>query len=210
MAEKSPATAPKGFGLLAKLEGAGAVTQTSLTLAANITYDRWAAIGVLLGRVKRTASWLIGDWLNAGETRFGEKYAQAIEDTGLTEGTLRNYASVCGRVTPERRLSDLPFSMHADVAALTPEQQTEWLTRARDEGWSRTQLREELKQAGLGQTPAHEPAFTERVPARYARLEEIARLLADTAQPSEVTLPGEWIVTAEAMAQLRAWLGVDE
>jgi hypothetical protein len=71
---------------------------------------------------------------------FGERMAQAVENTGLAPQTLMNYASVARRVPPERRRQSLPYSYHAVVAPLEPADQERWLTDAEAEGWTRREL----------------------------------------------------------------------
>jgi hypothetical protein len=45
-----------------------------------------------------------------------------------------NMAYVAGRFAPERRRAELSFSHHAEVAALAPDEQEEWLDRAQASG----------------------------------------------------------------------------
>jgi hypothetical protein len=64
---------------------------------------------------------------------------------GLDYQTLRNYAWIARKFEASRRRSGLPFQHHAEVAALPPAEQDEWLDRAQREGWSRTALRRALR-----------------------------------------------------------------
>lgn len=136
---------PGSLALLVDLERAGALTPTALTLDPDTSYERYEALLGMLGQVHRSASWIIGDAVEFGERIFGEKFAQAIEATGLAPTTLMNYASVCRRVPPERRRASLPFSSHALVASLPPREQTKWLKRAEAEDWTRRELDSALK-----------------------------------------------------------------
>ena len=47
--------------------------------------DEWQAVGSYPQGAACSIQWCIGDWLNYGERRYGETYAQAIEATGLDE-----------------------------------------------------------------------------------------------------------------------------
>jgi hypothetical protein len=134
----------QGLQLLSELEKAGAITETSLTLPPDIPYDRYEALVTMFGQLHRTSAWLLGDALNYGEKVYGETYAQATVWTGLAEQTLTNYASVCGRIPRSRRRRELPFSVHAEIASLEPEQQKEWLKKASEKQWTRSILRDEL------------------------------------------------------------------
>ena len=68
----------------------GTLTATGYHLPDGLTFDQWAAEGSVLLSMARSCMWWVGDWIRYGERRYGEKYAQAIEATGMTYGTLRN------------------------------------------------------------------------------------------------------------------------
>lgn len=136
---------PDLFTLWDLLRESGAVTETELRLPADLDFEDYEALGVFFGRVKRTTSWLIGDFILFGESVYGEKYAQAADMTGLAPQTLANYASVCKHIPPSRRRAGVSFSLHQEVAYLTPSEQVEWLDRAEAGGWTKEILRSEMK-----------------------------------------------------------------
>ncbi len=205
--------------LLLDLEAAGAVDEVSLNLTdLDMPYQRWEDLGRFLGGLQRRTNWYLGDWLNFGEALYGQEASQGIDSTtkqrydeaervtGLDHGTLMNIRSICGRVARERRRSELGFWIHAAVAPLDPEEQIEWLQRAIDEGWTRVQLQDAIKEAKNPTPPEPEPdggggggglTISERV-------EQAARLVWQQAQP---TSDGSFLVPAESMSQLAAALG---
>ena len=73
---------------------------------------------------------MIGDWLVYGEHTYGEMYAQALDATGFSYGTLANQVYVAQRFDFSRRRENLSFSHHQEVAALPPEEADELLDRA--------------------------------------------------------------------------------
>lgn len=131
--------------LLAELEKVGAVIDNGLFLPPDLAYDRYEAIGAMLGALHQANSFLIGDWLLYGEHTYGEKYAQAAELVGLSPQTLANYASIAKRVPPGRRVEGVSFSIHAEVAALPPPLQEHWLTVARNESLTKQEVRDRLR-----------------------------------------------------------------
>ena len=138
--DRTPVVA--GLTLLHELELAGAVTETGLNLdGIDLTYDQCEALAAMLGRVKRATSWIVGDLLAYSERKFSEEAPQIAEATGLAPQTLLNLASVSRRVAPERRRASLPHGVHAEVASLLPDEQEEWLSRAEQGDWSRSDLR---------------------------------------------------------------------
>lgn len=163
-----------GLELLAALEATGAATPVSLDLPEDLTFRRYEAVGVALGRAHRNVAWKIGDWINFGEHRYKHKYAQAVELTNLRYETLMNYASIARRVPRERRRVELPFSAHAEVTKLSPQEQTAWLERAVQNEWKREELRAHIRpQENLT------PALGEVV---LPDLEEAARALVASAK----------------------------
>lgn len=139
-----PAVQNSGLALLAELERSGAVTSTSLNLPPDLPYDQYEALASMFGQLHRTSQWLIGDLLNFGEKVYGETYAQAEELTGLAPQTLANYSSVCSRIPRSRRRSKVNFSLHAEVASMTPDEQKKWLKLSEENQWTRVQLRDAI------------------------------------------------------------------
>ena len=135
------------FSLLADLAHTGAVTDTGLYLEPDTPYEQWAALGMMLRRLDDAAIWIRGDWVNYGETAYGEKYAQAVSETGLAEQTLMNDASLARKFPPERRRLGLRPTHHAVVRSLPIAEQEQWLDRAEAEGWSRRELEQHVKGA---------------------------------------------------------------
>lgn len=197
---------PAGIQLAMQLEEAGALTPTKLELTdPNLPYEQYVALGRFLARIKRSSSWWIGDWINFGEGVYGEKYAQAVEATGLDTETLQNYRWVAEKVPPTRRVATLAFSIHQCVAALEPDAQREWLQRTLDEGWNRDRLRHELREAKA--VPEREQtALGEAARDATNRIEEAAKSVA-----RQATRRGsEFVVPAEPMLHLQALLGIGE
>jgi C-5 cytosine-specific DNA methylase len=88
--------------------------------------------------------WGIGDAIVIAGRRYGKTYALALKKTDFSPGHLRNLASVASRVPPGNRRPDLSWTHHCVAARLEPDEQKEWLARARDEGWNAEELRMEL------------------------------------------------------------------
>lgn len=93
-------------------------------------FIQWAHLGSMLGVISAAVKWWIGDWLAFGEGAWGERYAQAADETGLDIGTLQNYAYVCRQILPSRRRDELSWSAHLRVAKLEPTEQEAWLEHA--------------------------------------------------------------------------------
>jgi hypothetical protein len=110
-------------------------------------FDTWVAMGRRAARISSASSWWLGDWLLFGQRTYPERYRSACDATSLDYQTLRNYASVAGRVSVSRRRYTLSFQHHAEVAAMSGPEQDLWLSRAESEAWSRNELRRRLAAA---------------------------------------------------------------
>lgn len=110
----------------------------------SLPFETFESILRAAGEIKTAMSFIIGDLLNFGDARYGERYAQALDATGLSYSTLTNYASVMRKVAPSRRREGLRFGHHSEVAPLQPAQQIEWLDKAEANGWTRAELRDAM------------------------------------------------------------------
>ena len=115
--------------------------------------------------VAGSCAWWIGDWLLFGQQAYGQRYKAAAEETGFDYQTLRNYAWVASRFELSRRRDSLSFQHHAEVCALSNEQQEAWLDLASERG------------RVLALRRGYDPRVGERVPGQR-RLIELGILLA--------------------------------
>jgi hypothetical protein len=132
---------------LRELEVAISMTPTAWAVAGDLSLLEWSQSGRRLGIIGRGTGWWIGDWLNYGNLRFGERYVRAARITGYDVQTLMNMVYVASHFEPARRRPNLSFSHHAELAALSPEDQDHWLERAENERLSVRCLREEVRRA---------------------------------------------------------------
>lgn len=203
--------ARRQMDLFSGIETAGGLPKGSVRLLGlelghhEMTFPEWESLGRIIGTARRWSAFALGDWLNFGEGLFGEEAAQAVEGhpadrydvahrvTGLEQGTLRNYASVCGRVALSRRRVELDFGHHDAVSALENDKQDYWLQRAIDESMTREDLRRAIRGAdendGDGPLPLGEVVLS-----RADRLDQIAHAIWHQAQPlgdGRVAIPDE-------------------
>ncbi len=137
---------PAGYDLLRKLEQAGALTPTGLTLTdPDLPISQAEAIGMLLGRMHMSVRFAIGDWLLFIEAVFPQEWSQMAEVLNMSERTRSDYMRVSQRVPRSRRRPKLDWSQHRAVAALPPPEQKEWLKKAETEQLSHHALRDLLR-----------------------------------------------------------------
>lgn len=118
-------------------------TKTSLTIDPETKYERWESIGEQLNQIEGAIQWWIGDWLNFGESKYGEMYAQAVDESQVR--SWQNYKWVANAVETSRRLENVPWSHHQEVASLPPTEQEYWLEKTVKEKMSVSDLRHAIK-----------------------------------------------------------------
>jgi hypothetical protein len=141
-------------------------SQRGIEIAPETTYDEWQEIGKRLMFLEKNIQFAIGDWLNFGEHKWGDKYAQAVLETGYTHSALRNMAYVAKRFDLSSRDDKLTFSHYRAVASLDNEIAQDVLQRAVHDGLSVSQVSELVNSRG---------ATSHSLMDRVAALEEIVR-----------------------------------
>lgn len=126
-----------------------------------LTYETFAQIVRASSHIHSAAKFWLGDALNFGERVYGERYAQAIDATGLPYQYLANVASICGKVAVSRRRENLSFSHHSEVARLEPREQIEWLGAAVTNDWTVEELRLRVREAIPPKPKGEQPSWSE-------------------------------------------------
>lgn len=52
---------------------------TRLVFKKDLKYNEWESLGQVLKKAEKSVQWWLGDWLNYGEAKYGEKYSQVLE-----------------------------------------------------------------------------------------------------------------------------------
>jgi len=117
-------------------------TATGLAIIGEPPYEIWEAYGEKLRFVEGALQWLIGDWLNYGEQKWGEMYAQAVDEKQAA--TWRSYKWVSNAIQLSTRVDNLSWSHHREVANLQPAQQKEYLDLAVLESLTVRELRSRI------------------------------------------------------------------
>lgn len=121
------------------------ITSTGIQFNEELSFDEWDSLGQKLAPIGKSIGFIIGDWINYGEGRYGEKYEEALGRTGLTYSTLSGYAYVARRVQFCCRQQNLGFEHHAVVAKLKNlDEQRHWLDMAVKHKLSKRRLRKSI------------------------------------------------------------------
>jgi hypothetical protein len=146
-----------------RVGGAAAPNLTAWSPGEEMDVGTWVRVGHRLGAMDRCSRWLVGDWIRYGTARWGEKYKEISQITGYDVKTLRNIAYVSGQVDMSRRRDNLSWSHHAEVCALDPEQQDQWLDLAASQRMSVADLRIEVRSALRAENAGARPAAKSRL-----------------------------------------------
>jgi hypothetical protein len=120
-------------------------SNTGLRFNPRTPYEVWQVLGSRIAARANSSTWWLADWVVFGEHRYGDRYRDAIDATGLDYQTLRNYAVVARRFKMSRRRDDPSFPHHAEVCALSHDEQDRWLDLASKNGWSKRELRAHVR-----------------------------------------------------------------
>lgn len=121
------------------------ITPTGIQFNEELSFEEWDALGQKLAPIGKSIGFIIGDWINYGESRYGEKYEEALARTGLAYQTLRQYAYVSRKVEMYLRKYNLDYYLHATVAKLkTDEEKQHWLDMAEKHKLSVRRLRKSI------------------------------------------------------------------
>ncbi len=121
------------------------ITPTGINFHEELNFEEWDALGQKLAPIGKSIGFIIGDWINYGETAYGDKYKEALASTGIAYQTLANYSYVARKVEFSLRKENLDWYQHATVAKLkTPEEKQHWLEMAEKHNLSVRRLRKSI------------------------------------------------------------------
>ena len=117
---------------------------TYMQLADETTFEQWLDIGSKLIQTTQNIMWWLGDWWNFGERKYGEAASQALS-MEIPYSTFSKASYVARQIEKERRLPEVSWSIHCEIAQLNQQDQDLFLSKARDSNYSVSRTREEVK-----------------------------------------------------------------
>lgn len=122
------------------------LTSRTATAIGKPTAEQWQnAIQFATASHEASPYW-IGDLLAYADTRrdWARIKDQMMTATGLSEKTLDNHKYISQRLNATIRTMAPSISHAAEVAPYPPKEQERYLTKAKDEGWTRRELRQHI------------------------------------------------------------------
>jgi len=123
------------------------VYSNAMTIAPETPIDKWADLGIMLGKLESMESWAIGDWYNHAKS-YKDADVEAIISSkdwaGPKYETCRRFGQICTRIPREERRETLSFSHHRAVAGLPIETRNDIMDAAEKEAWPTRVLLEKV------------------------------------------------------------------
>ncbi len=170
-------------------------TDIALKIPKSTTFPAWQEVVSQLAAIDRGSPWWLGDALNFGEDKFGEKMWAGIEVDDFNPETIAKRRSLSRQYEPEDRFIELTLTHHRDAVGLVYKVRQEALQHARDVGMLSGAFREyvaELKKQDENTTEASRDRTREKTHAVVAvymtvlaedeeKAKDVARSLEDQA-----------------------------
>ena len=121
------------------------ISEVGMSFSNDLEYDEWYRLMQTLGRLETAFQFAIGDALNYGMSKYGEKYSNAIDATGFAYQSLANWTWVSKSVPLDNRVSGLTWSHHRAVATCSASEQQSLLLSAKARGISASDLLAEVQ-----------------------------------------------------------------
>jgi N6-adenosine-specific RNA methylase IME4 len=123
------------------------LSPTALVPDGSPSFEEWDVVGSILRYFHTGMQFWLGDWMNFGEKRYGEKYSQALEASGYELKTLQTYAWVANKVKPAQRVEAIPYGHYVNgLAGLDESDQARWVKKLLDNPeMTRAEFQKELR-----------------------------------------------------------------
>lgn len=124
--------------------------RVGLQMDENLSDQQLSEIGRTLNAMQECGLWWWGDYLCQIERRKGEKYAEAVEESGYSYSALSDAKSVCSRIGLSSREEELSYTHHREALGECQGDAIKalhWLTQARANKWSVAEMRKAIRLA---------------------------------------------------------------
>ena len=107
------------------------LTRTSLEMAEDATEADYQQTIQALAQCNEALQWWVGDWLVQAGKKYAETYEGWVKGLGWKYMTLAQFKRVSEKIPFCRRLQNLTWAHHQEIAAIeSPEEQEHWLAWA--------------------------------------------------------------------------------
>lgn len=127
--------------------------KSGLEAIGNPTYDQWELCGKFIRQAEGAVHFWIGDWLNYGESKWGQMYSQAMEETGYSYDTLKQDKWIAGKIDLCDRSHNLGIAHAKEIASLPEEEKKFWAEELKKEAIPVRELKEKIKEKKKASLP---------------------------------------------------------
>lgn len=123
-------------------------TEQGMEVEGEPDFETWLACAEQMGKVARLSAKWWALLLAYGEQRWGEKYAQAVDVSGLSYQTLANAVYTVRKIPPEKWNDSLTFEHYRILATYCEDDRDidEWANKAAEQALSCSELRRLLQE----------------------------------------------------------------
>ena len=133
-----------------KLDFPAKITSTSLEFVGRLSYEDGRQTLFKIAQVDNASNWWLAACIVEGEKRWGEEWAQAVGEAGISPPRALKLRYVYDRFPETLRVKELSWSHHVEIAPLeTLELRGEWLVRCLKGNWTIAELKQQLEDSGL-------------------------------------------------------------
>ncbi|MEM4723614.1 MAG: hypothetical protein QXP01_01220 [Candidatus Hadarchaeum sp.] len=129
-----------------------------LTISGEVRTEEFRNIGMLLQKLQDMLMWAKADWLASGEVRQDFGLMAAADMLGIKYQTAKNLAHIARAWPRDKRLPDLSFTHHAELASLSEQERQYFVEIIRQRKLTIAELRTLLKSHSktfMGQIISH-------------------------------------------------------
>lgn len=110
------------------------------------SFEQWEEVGKFIKKAEGSVHFWIGDWLNYGEQKWGEMYAQAMDATEYEYDTLRKDKYISKELDFGLRSPNLSRSHAVEIAPLPQEEKEYWAEEIAKEHIPVRELKQKIKE----------------------------------------------------------------
>lgn len=123
------------------------LTQTGVQIHGKPEWDDFCGAFDFVTKSHRASGFWLCDLITYADSRpeWYELADSVIDHEYLTEASIRQYRYLGKAIPPNQRVVGIGFGHHAEVASLPQDQRVQWLEKAKTEGWTQRELRQQVR-----------------------------------------------------------------
>lgn len=123
------------------------LTPTGVKVKGKPSLEEFQGVLAFVTNTHKASGWWLVDLIAYADSRTDwDQHIDAIIDSELmAEATIKQYRWLGKKLPTTKRMKDVGFAQHLEVASVEPEEQGAWLHRAKENQWTSRELRDEIR-----------------------------------------------------------------